>query len=41
MPTYHPAYLLRNYSYDNRKRVWGDMCKVLEELDLPVPKTKK
>lgn len=40
MPTYHPAYLLRNYSYDNRKRVWEDMMKVLEELGLPVPKNK-
>jgi len=40
MPTYHPAYLLRNYSYDNRKRVWEDMIKVLEELGLPVPKKK-
>jgi uracil-DNA glycosylase family 4 len=38
MPTYHPAYLLRNYSYDNRKRVWEDMMKVLKELQLPVPK---
>ena len=43
MPTYHPAYLLRNYSQDNRKRVWEDMQKVLIELDLPVPvgKNKK
>lgn len=40
MPTYHPAYLLRNYSIDNRKRVWEDMKKVLKELDLPVPKKK-
>ncbi len=37
MPTYHPAYLLRNYSYDNRKRVWEDMQKVVVELGLPVP----
>ena len=37
MPTYHPAYLLRNYSDDNRKRVWEDMKKVLAELGLPVP----
>ena len=37
MPTYHPAYLLRNYSYDNRKRVWEDMQKVIQELGLPVP----
>ena len=41
MPTYHPAYLLRNYSVDNRTRVWEDMKKVLIELDLPVPQTKK
>ncbi len=37
MATYHPAYLLRNYSQDNRRRVWEDMKKVLAELNLPVP----
>jgi len=37
MPTYHTAYLLRNYSPDNRKRVWEDMKKVLAELGLPIP----
>ncbi|MHC4411425.1 MAG: uracil-DNA glycosylase [Planctomycetota bacterium] len=31
MPTYHPAYLLRNYSGDNRRRVWEDMKKVLNK----------
>lgn len=41
MPTYHPAYLLRNYSYDNRKRVWEDMMKVLKELGLPIPRKKE
>jgi DNA polymerase len=41
MPTYHPAYLLRNYSVDNRTRVWEDMKKVLIELDLPVPQKNK
>ena len=40
MPTYHTAYLLRNYSRDNRRRVWEDMKKVLTELDLPVPSAK-
>ncbi len=40
MPTYHPAYLLRNYSTDNRRRVWEDMQKVLKELGLPIPKKK-
>ena len=38
--TYHPAYLLRNYSQDNRLRVWQDMQRVLEELGLPIPKKK-
>lgn len=38
MPTYHPAYLLRNYSIDNRRRVWEDMQKVMQELGLTPPK---
>jgi len=37
MPTFHPAYLLRNYSEENRRYVWEDMKKVLTELGLPVP----
>lgn len=38
MPTYHPAYLLRNYSPDNRKRVWEDMQKVMTQLGIEIPK---
>ena len=38
MATYHTAYLLRNYSQENRRRVWEDMKKVLSELGLPIPK---
>lgn len=41
MATYHTAYLLRNYSPENRKRVWEDMKKVLVELDLPIPQGQK
>lgn len=41
MPTYHPAYLLRNYSADNRRRVWEDMMMVMKELGLKVPDKKK
>jgi uracil-DNA glycosylase len=37
MATFHPAYLLRNYSAENRRKVWEDMKKVLAELGLPVP----
>jgi len=41
MATYHTAYLLRNYSQENRQRVWEDMKKVLAELDLPIPEQGK
>ncbi len=41
MATYHPAYLLRNYSSENRQRVWDDMKKVLSELGLPIPERAK
>lgn len=37
MATYHTAYLLRNYSPENRRRVWEDMKKVLAEIGLPIP----
>lgn len=37
MATFHPAYLLRNYTYESRQKVWEDMKTVLEELGLPVP----
>jgi uracil-DNA glycosylase len=38
--TYHPAYLLRSYNYENRQRIWSDMQMVLKELGLPIPKMK-
>ena len=41
MATYHTAYLLRNYSQENRRRVWEDMKKVLTELGLPIPEQAK
>jgi DNA polymerase len=41
MATYHTAYLLRNYSHENRMRVWEDMKKVLAELGLPIPERAK
>lgn len=33
MPTFHPAYLLRSYTPDNRKKVWADLQAVLAKLD--------
>lgn len=41
MATYHPAYILRNYTPETRGRVWEDMKKVLVELGLPVPERSK
>jgi uracil-DNA glycosylase len=38
MPTYHPAYVLRNYTYETRAAVWNDLQMVMKELDLPLPK---
>ena len=34
MPTFHPAYLLRNYTKETRKQVWSDLQKVMELLGL-------
>ena len=25
MPTYHPAFVLRQYTAENRRKVWGDL----------------
>lgn len=36
MPTYHPAYLLRNQSLLEKRKVWEDMMQVMERLGLPV-----
>ncbi len=40
MPTFHPAYLLRQYSPDNRRKVWEDLQKVMEALGMTPPNTK-
>ncbi len=34
MPTYHPAFLLRSYTAENRAKVWSDLQKVMEKLGL-------
>lgn len=33
MPTYHPAFLLRSYTPENRKKVWSDLQQVMERLN--------
>jgi DNA polymerase len=37
MPTYHPAYLLRSYTPENRAAVWNDLKKVMAEVGLALP----
>ncbi len=36
MPTYHPAYLLRNQALSEKRRVWEDMLQVMERVGLPI-----
>jgi uracil-DNA glycosylase family 4 len=36
MPTYHPAYLLRNQAPSEKRRVWEDMLLVMEKLRMPI-----
>jgi uracil-DNA glycosylase family 4 len=34
MPTYHPAFLLRSYTAENRAKVWSDLQQVMTRLGL-------
>jgi DNA polymerase len=34
MPTFHPSYLIRSYTPENRRNVWNDLQKVMELLGL-------
>ena len=36
MATYHPAYLLRNQSLGEKRKVWEDMLLVMERVGLPI-----
>ena len=36
MPTYHPAYLLRNQAMSEKRKVWEDMLAVMEKLEMPI-----
>ena len=38
MPTFHPAYVLRQYTDETRAAVWNDLKLVMAEVGLPVPK---
>lgn len=36
MPTYHPAYLLRNQVITEKRKVWEDMMAVMEKVGMPI-----
>ncbi|MCA1659751.1 MAG: uracil-DNA glycosylase, partial [Verrucomicrobiaceae bacterium] len=38
MPTFHPAYVLRQYTDETRAAVWSDLKQVLVELGMPIPR---
>jgi DNA polymerase len=41
MPTYHPAYLLRNQALSEKRRVWEDMLQVMERLAMPISEKQR
>jgi DNA polymerase len=41
MVTYHPAYLLRNQSLSEKRKVWEDMLMVLERLGKPISEKQR
>ena len=41
MITYHPAYLLRNQSPSEKRKVWEDMLQVLERLERPITERQR
>jgi len=41
MPTYHPAYLLRNQSITEKRKVWEDLLLVMERLGLPISEKQR
>jgi DNA polymerase len=41
MVTYHPAYLLRNQSRSEKRKVWEDMMQVLERLEKPISEKQR
>ena len=41
MPTFHPAYLLRNQALTEKRKIWKDMLAVMEKLALPVSEKQR
>jgi uracil-DNA glycosylase family 4 len=41
MPTYHPAYLLRNQALSEKRRLWEDMLQVMEKLEMSITEKQR
>jgi DNA polymerase len=41
MPTFHPAYLLRNMALSEKRKVWEDMLLVMEKLNMPISEKQR
>jgi len=41
MPTFHPAYLLRNQALSEKRKVWEDMLQVMEKLAMPISEKQR
>jgi uracil-DNA glycosylase family 4 len=41
MPTFHPAYVLRNQALSEKRKVWEDMLQVMERLGLAISEKQR
>ena len=41
MPTFHPAYLLRNQAMSEKRKVWEDILAVMEKLGMPISEKQR
>lgn len=41
MPTYHPAYLLRNQALTEKRKIWEDMLQVMEKLGMTITEKQR
>jgi uracil-DNA glycosylase family 4 len=41
MPTFHPAYLLRNQSLSEKRKVWEDLLQVMERTGMPISEKQR
>jgi len=40
MPTFHPAFVLRQYTPETRRKVWSDLQQVMDRLGIQAPKSR-